>query len=443
MNHRLQNRLFVVLRYVLLLGLLAFVSFQVFAHGLGNKIYPSIHGLCPFGGLESLLAYVAYDGATLGKIFSGTMALFFVFLILTLLFRRAFCGLLCPFGTMQELFGNLGVKLFGRRLVMPYLPDRVLRYAKYVVLLITVAMAWLTGTLWFQTYDPWTAFGHILSLDELLSAYLIGFIVLLVTLVGSFFYDRFFCKYFCPLGAVNAILGKFSRLVVRRDAEACINCSLCSQACPANIDVEHELSVTSAECLSCGKCVAACPKKGALDFKFWRWTISPLLVLALVAALYFGGIAWFQAVGYDRYAKQAEATLRELAQAQGLSVEDFKARFDLPASLASNTPASDVEAAVPFSKMAELNGLAVQDLKTQLGLPAELDDQTPWGDAYGRVTLQKIAELNGISLPDLLAAYGLAPETAADTPWQTVREQAEAYLAAAQGSGEGGGCAGE
>lgn len=443
MNFRQKNRLFVGLRYALLIGLLGFLSFQVFSHGLGNKDFPSIHSLCPFGGFESLLAFIAYDGATLNKIFSGTMALFFVFLTLTLLFRRAFCGLLCPFGTIQELVGKLGRMLLGRHWVMPFLPDRILRYAKYVVLVITVAMAWLTGTLWFQTYDPWTAFGHLLSLDELLSAYLIGFIVLILSIIGSFFYDRFFCKYFCPLGAVNALVGKVSRLMVHREPDVCINCSLCSRACPVNLDVEHLTAVKSAECLTCGKCVAACPKEGALNFKFWRWKISPLLVLALVGLLYFGGIFTLETLGYNRYSKNTEMTLSELAQSQGVTVEAFKVHYALPDNLRSSTPVSEVEDAIPLFKIAELNGLESAALKAELGLPDTLADETPWGEAYGQVTLQKIADTNGMTFSDFLTFYGLPADTSPQALWSSVREQVKAAEAAQTHGGGGDSCSGE
>ncbi|MDD2533126.1 MAG: 4Fe-4S binding protein [Eubacteriales bacterium] len=444
MNFKHQNRLFVGLRYALLIGLLGFVSFQTFSHGLGNKAYPSIHSLCPFGGLESLLAFVAYDGAMLSKIFSGTMALFFVFLVLTLLFRRAFCGLLCPLGTMQELFAKAGQKIFKRRLIMPYLPDLILRKMKYFVLVLTVAMAWLTGTLWFQLYDPWTAYGHILSPDELLNTYLIGLVVLVISLIGSFVYDRFFCKYFCPLGAINAIIGKISRFTVKREPDVCINCSLCSIACPVNIDVAHEVNVTSAECISCGKCVAICPKEGALNFRLARWKVSPLLVIALVGLVYFGGIFVFQLAGYDRYDKNREASLWELAQSQQMSVAEFKLAYDLPASLPNRATASEVEYAIPFYKMAELNGMDPADLKAQFGFSADFNDETPWGDAYGEVTLERIATLNQADYSELLAAYGLAPETAPTTQWKAVREQVEAYMNLQNTqSGTGSDCAGE
>ncbi len=287
MSFKSQRRIFIILRYSLLFGLLSYLSYQLYAHVLGNKAFPSVHGLCPFGGMESLLAYLSMDGATLSKIFSGTMVLFFVLLVLMVIFNRAFCGMICSFGALQELFGNIGQKIFKRKLFMPYMLDKIFRYFKYFVLLLTVGMAWLTGALWFAAYDPWTAYGHLANLEELLTAYLLGFIVLLVSLIGSFFYERFFCKYMCPLGAVNAIVSKTSRFFVKRDPETCINCNLCSKACPVNIDVARELTVKSAECISCGKCVAACPQAGALDFTLYNKKIRPVLALVLIVCSIF------------------------------------------------------------------------------------------------------------------------------------------------------------
>ncbi|NCC77215.1 MAG: 4Fe-4S binding protein [Clostridia bacterium] len=107
-----------LLRYFLLAGLLTFLSYQFYAHAMGDKLFPSVHGLCPFGGLESLLSFVTV-GATLKKIFSGTMVLFFTFLLLALIFNRAFCGLICSFGAIQEFIGNLGRRLFRRRFLVP------------------------------------------------------------------------------------------------------------------------------------------------------------------------------------------------------------------------------------------------------------------------------------------------------------------------------------
>lgn len=444
MNSMQKNRFYIVLRYVLLFGFLSFLTFELWMHVLGDKTYPNVHALCPFGGLESLFSYLTMEGTFLRKIYSGTMGIFFVFLILMLIFNRAFCGLICPFGALQELFGNMGKKFLKVRPVMAADTDRIARYFKYVVLFLAVAMAWWTGTLWYQTFDPWTAYAHLANPWEALASYGIGLLILLVSIIGSFFYERFFCKYLCPLGALNAIVGKISRFFVRRDPEICINCSLCTQACPSNIDVEHETTVKSAECISCGKCVTACPKEGALDFSIHQRKISPLFVLILVIAVYFGGVAAFQAFGFDRYTGSAEQTLREIAKAQGMTVQAFKEEYALPAGISDRATVSEVEEAVPLFKMAELNGMDAMALKEELGLPADLEGNTSWGETLGMVTLETMAERNGIPLSELLLYYGLPADQDPSTQWKDVKTQVEQFLSQQAeeqcGYGDAGSC---
>ena len=85
---------------------------------------------------------------------------------------------------------------------MPKNIDKVLRKLKYVVLIITVFFAWKNAGLWVAKYDPWSAYGHLP--EGLTNVWLessIGLIKLIVTIIGSMVYDRFFCKYLCPNGA--------------------------------------------------------------------------------------------------------------------------------------------------------------------------------------------------------------------------------------------------
>lgn len=92
-----------------MLGLvLGYVTWEFFAHALLSKVHPSVHALCPLGGLESLLRFLTAGGSTVQKNFAGTMGLFFVTVVTAVLFRRSFCGTVCPLGTLQELAGNLG-----------------------------------------------------------------------------------------------------------------------------------------------------------------------------------------------------------------------------------------------------------------------------------------------------------------------------------------------
>ena len=114
-----------------------------------------------------------------------------------------------------------------------------------------------------RPYDPWVAWAHLTS-DELLTSYGIGFTVLVVSLAGSLVYERFFCKYLCPVGALLGLLSRVSFLNIRRDADACIDCGRCDKACMMNIEVATADVVKSSECISCNECVNACPVPGAL-----------------------------------------------------------------------------------------------------------------------------------------------------------------------------------
>ncbi|MFL0245630.1 4Fe-4S binding protein [Candidatus Clostridium stratigraminis] len=130
---------------------------------------------------------------------------------------------ICLFGTLQELFSLIGSKIFHKRFVIPSKVDKPLRYIKYVALVITIIFAWKTAGLWADPYDPWAAYGHISAgWQSLSSEYLIGLILLAVTIIGSMLYDRFFCKYLCPMGAVYGIFSKLSPSRIVREKDKCI-----------------------------------------------------------------------------------------------------------------------------------------------------------------------------------------------------------------------------
>jgi len=113
------NKYIKYLRWVLLGFFLIMVTREAYLHQvLGGGEAPSIHALCPYGGLETLYSLV-FGGTFLQKIFSGTMVLLAITLLLAIIFRRSFCGLICPFGALQEFFGMIGKKIFRKRFIMP------------------------------------------------------------------------------------------------------------------------------------------------------------------------------------------------------------------------------------------------------------------------------------------------------------------------------------
>ena len=236
----------------------------VTAHQLfpGTGKWVGVDALCPFGGLETLYSLLTGDGF-IERTAVSSVILLVGMLAMAVVYRRSFCGTICPLGTLQGIFGAAGRKLFRRRFMVPRAVDRVARYLKYAVLVVFAVWTWQAAELVLRPYDPWAAFAHLTS-DELLTTYAVGLGVLVVSLVGSLLYDRFFCKYLCPAGALLALLSRVSLLNIRRDADACTSCGRCDKACMMNVEVATADVVTSSECISCNECVNACPVPGAL-----------------------------------------------------------------------------------------------------------------------------------------------------------------------------------
>ncbi|MGV8906165.1 MAG: 4Fe-4S binding protein [Acetobacterium sp.] len=351
-------------RLLVLVGLLAWITYESYMHQiLGGGKSPSIHALCPYGALESLYALL-FTGSFIKKIYSGTVVLLGITVILAILFRRSFCGLLCPFGALQELFGKFRQKLFKKRFIIPPKVDRVARYLKYAILLLTLVMAWYYGSLWMAPYDPYSAYSHLSSIAGAIEEdpfTIIGFALLFITIIGSFLYDRFFCKYLCPAGAFYAIIGKISPTKVERDDNLCTHCKICNKTCPVNIDIEQSVKITDPECINCNECVLACPIKGALVVKTARKTVHPLIILAIVVALFFGTIFIAQLTGnFEVLPKALEQgqllpiyevkgynTIEEAVTLTGLTLEEVYKQLGIPAGASKSTQFKNISAQYP------------------------------------------------------------------------------------------------
>ena len=283
---------------------------------------PSIDALDPFGGLETLLKFLA-GGEFIKKIEPGNIVLFGGIVALGIVLSRFYCGWFCAFGALQGVFGWLGKKIFRRRFVVPPKLDAALRWIKYPVLVLIIYFTWRTGTLVIRPYDPLAAFGHLSAgLSEVWAEFAVGLVVLIVILVLSMLYERAFCKYLCPLGAVNAILSRVPFFRIKRDEQTCISCSKCDRVCPMNVEVSTAKTVGSPECIACLECVTACPtKKPSLSATLGGKAVKTGLIVALGFAVYLAAAAVGQASGMLRFTAKS---LGEQAAGGALRVEDIK-----------------------------------------------------------------------------------------------------------------------
>jgi ferredoxin len=347
-----------IARYVILAAILTYITYESYMHViLGGAKVPSVHALCPYGALESMYALLT-TGVFIKKIYEGTLILLAVTVVLAVLFRRSFCGFICPFGALQEFFAKIGQRMLGRRHVMPSSIDGPLRYLKYFILPLTAFMAWYTGELWMSSYDPYSAYAHISDISGAIAedpVAVVGYIMLAVTLVGSFVYDRFFCKYICPAGAFYGIIGKLSTTRVVRNEDMCIHCKACDKSCPVNIKVESFKSVTSMECINCNECVNACPKAGTLEVMSFNKKMTPMAILLAVTVIFFGTIGIAQVTGAYKVTQT--------------SAEDI-------AKTGTILEKSELKGSYTIEDSAKLRNITLDEMYEDLGIPNTVPKET-------------------------------------------------------------------
>ena len=243
-----RTRFFIQLIFVVVILLISIGH----ATGWGGE---NLHGLCPFGGVATMYTFVT-TGDYIRHIGQSDFILLFS-LILTLIAAGAFfCGWICPLGSVQEWFGKLGKRLFGKRYnKVPKKLDRVLGYLRYVVLAIVIIQTARSFTLVFQDFDPYYNLFNIWT-DEIS---ITGYITVMITLIASLFVERPFCRYACPLGGINGLFNSFSITNIRRNETSCIDCKQCDLVCPVNLEPSKSKTIKSTACIRCMKCVDVCP----------------------------------------------------------------------------------------------------------------------------------------------------------------------------------------
>ena len=254
---------------IFFLALIILISFNHFRseQGLPPLLIgaPSLHAVCPFGGVVTIYTYFT-EGAFIQKIHQSSFTLMWLVLALTLLFGPVFCGWVCPFGTVEEFIGKIGRKIFKKRYnnFIPSKLDKLLKYLRYVILLLVVINTAISGKLLFANFDPYFALFNIWSSEVTR----LSLLVLGLVLIGSLFVERPWCKYLCPLGALLGIFNLFRIVKLKRNKKTCINCKACDRICPMNINVSTSKVVSNHQCISCFLCTdeITCPVNDILNF---------------------------------------------------------------------------------------------------------------------------------------------------------------------------------
>ena len=286
--HALRSRWFVKGAFLVLFlwltsRLLAFASW---ARGEGAFVPrpEAVAGILPVGHFTSFFAWV--KGGGWDTFLPAGLVIILAALATSLVFKRGFCGWICPVGTLWEGASAFGRRLLGGNFRLPKWLDLTGRGFRYLLgfgFFAFVALVSIPEAVGFRELPyMWVAdikiiegFGQPLFIAVAALAFVISMLV-----------GPVWCRYLCPLGALYSVVGLASPCAVKRDAETCIDCSRCTKSCHAFVDVQHATTVRAPECDGCMDCVKSCPVEGCLEARAvgylriapWVWPVAVVVL---------------------------------------------------------------------------------------------------------------------------------------------------------------------
>ena len=211
-------------------------------------------------------------------------------IVLTLVFGRIYCSVICPLGVFQDLLARF------HRKKNKYSYSKEVRWLRYPVLVVFVIAGVVGIGSLFQLLAPYSSYGRIATMifqplwkgcNNLLAmaaehyesyafysvdtwmrslpVLIIAAVTLVVLFILAWRGGRTYCNTICPVGNILSFFARFSWLKVRFDADKCKNCSLCSKNCKAACIDYKTHTVDYSRCVVCGNCIDKC-KFGALKY---------------------------------------------------------------------------------------------------------------------------------------------------------------------------------
>ena len=189
--------------------------------------------------------------------------------LLTLVFGRIYCSVICPLGILQDVLARL------RRKKNKYFYSREVRWLRYPVLVVFIVAALAGVGSLFQLLAPYSAFGRIATMLLqplwMLGNNVLGFLAERADSYAFYTVDVWmkslpvFIVALVTLVVLVVLSWRGGWLKIRFDEEKCKNCSMCSRNCKAACIDYKTHSVDYSRCVVCGNCISSC-KFGALKY---------------------------------------------------------------------------------------------------------------------------------------------------------------------------------
>ncbi len=239
---------------------------SVIAFGLVTGLFTSI-GM----GFPRFAAWIARIQLLPAAMAFG-MTVFTCWLIVTLIFGRAYCSTVCPLGFFQDIFAR-GRMLRRSRDYHFHQPVNRLR----MILLIVTAVCLVAGIGIVPVFlDPYSAYGRIAlnvvrplwaivnSVPVMAAGWSVaGFVTAMLTAVAVAWVavrrGRLICNTVCPVGTTLGVISRYSIFHIDINTDLCIQCRKCEHACKGEcIDLTSHV-VDMSRCVLCFDCLPVCP----------------------------------------------------------------------------------------------------------------------------------------------------------------------------------------
>lgn len=223
-------------------------------------------------------------------------------LVLTVIFGRLYCSVICPLGIMQDCFGWLGKKAKKNR----YSYSPALSALRYIMLAIMAVAIVLGISAVVALLAPYSAYGRIAqsllspiwalcnnmlarwaearesytfyATDIWLRSYVtlgVATVTLLALGILAWRHGRTYCNTICPVGTLLSFFARFSLLRPMIDTAKCNSCGLCARNCKAACIDSRNHTIDYSRCVACFDCIDKC-HKGAISYRLRKKSADTL-----------------------------------------------------------------------------------------------------------------------------------------------------------------------
>ena len=212
--------------------------------------------------------------------------------VVTLLFGRIYCSILCPLGILQDGIAFLTHWKKWKWNRYRFLDTRPVKYGVFLFVLI-LGMAGVMLPLIallpssnfftivsnvflriFSSVDPETVnefgsvehaareTGALFAVNPPVAAFFFSLGIFLVVAALAAWRGRIYCNTLCPVGAALSLIGRKPLYRIALSQEMCVSCGMCEAACKGGAINAKMKSVLAENCVMCFNCIGACKRGG-------------------------------------------------------------------------------------------------------------------------------------------------------------------------------------